>query len=178
MVAKIPTLPLNIFTNWLAFGERGLSSEAIVSHLTGTSVGRYDHTAHPHDPDDYRRCARLLRDVPLAALAFPSMATCSPQWARLVEAWDEIGATCEQEAPGYLDKRSGSAPRAYRMMRRVIEDGTPCHDCDGTGNAEPCPKCKGSGRRTGGTCRYVGCHRGHMQCASCGGAGYRRKATA
>ena len=169
----VPTMKVGQFNGWLAHGERGISSEAIVTHLTGINVGssRWSQD-HPHDPSDFRRCQLLLEAVPLARLAFPSMATRSPQWARLVEAWDEIHATSEEEVPGYLQGREGAAPRTYRLMRRVIAGGVPCESCGGTGDAEPCPKCKGTGRRGGGSCRNIGCWLGHFHCPDCRGRGY------
>lgn len=115
------TGPLKIenFVHWLASGERGISSEAIVSHLTGVKVGRYDTLGgdHPYDPDDFRRCERLLRSVPLARLAFPLMKSRSPIWSALVDAWDELVELGESEAPGVFDGRAyGSAPKMYARM--------------------------------------------------------------
>ena len=36
-----PMVPIEAFVSWLASGERGMSSEAIVSHLTGVDVGTH-----------------------------------------------------------------------------------------------------------------------------------------
>lgn len=170
---EVTSLPLETFTGWLAGGERGMSSEAIVAHLTGHPVGRYGSRDYPHDPDDFRRCQRLLRVVPLAGLWFPTMRSCSPVWARLVDAWDEIHATIEAEVPGYVDSHpSGSAPKGYRLMRRVIDGGTECATCEGSGQAAACPRCKGTGKRSGGRCRYPGCSSGYFACGPCRGKGY------
>lgn len=122
-------IPLGYFTPWLAAGERGLSSEAIVSHLTGHQVGspfagRSNRRDHPWDPDDFRRCQLLLKACPLAALAFDQMRTASPQWARLVDAWDEIHATIESECPDYLARPRGEAPKGYRLMKQVLAGPT------------------------------------------------------
>jgi hypothetical protein len=169
----VANLPLRHFTGWLANGERGISSEAIVEHLTGNSIGRgWKNHDHPHDPDDFRRCQRLFERVPIARLWLPTLASRSPQWARLVEAWDEIHATCEAEVPGYIEGARGSASKAYMLMRRTIEGGTACETCDGTGNGEACEKCKGTGRRCGGRCRARYCHRGYRICDTCRGRGY------
>lgn len=174
MSTATATLPISLFTNWLASGERGISSEAIVSHLTADPVGSYRwSTDWPHDPSDFRRCQLLLNAVPLARLAFPAMSTRGPQWARLVQSWDEIHASIECEVPNYLEGRaSGSAPQAYRLMQRVIAGGATCHACSGTGRADPCPKCKGTARRGGGRCRNSGCHGGSFLCGPCWGRGY------
>ncbi|HEY9494616.1 MAG TPA: zinc finger-like domain-containing protein, partial [Intrasporangium sp.] len=138
-------MPLSYFHGWLATGERGISSEAIVSHLTGVPITPWHRLAdYPLDPADFRRCQLLLERAPLARPYFPAMASRSPQWARLVEAWDDIHALIEEDVPGYLNGYNGSAIRGYRLMQRVIAGGVQCDICDGTGQADPCPKCKGT----------------------------------
>ncbi len=121
-------LPIAAFTQWLAFGERGISSEAIVTHLTGVQVSRWGSSFEPLDPGDFRRCERLLRQVPIARLAFGAMRDVSPQWAGLVEMWDELVALAEDEVPGIFDQPAGgSAPRTYDRMqglRRAMSRGT------------------------------------------------------
>jgi hypothetical protein len=114
------TIPIEHFTMWLAHGERGLSSEAIVAHLTGVPVGRQQgrYPDHPYDPDDFRRCELLLRSYPLARLTFPSMRSASPTWAALVDVWDELIALADEEAPGWIDGK-GSAPKMYARMREI-----------------------------------------------------------
>lgn len=106
---------------WLANGERGISSETIVQHLTGRVQRHW--RSEPHDLGDFRRCERLLRQVPLLRLALPGMADLSPAWAALVERWDEIVALCEEEAPGYFDTRrpDGRAAKAGSLIRQCRE---------------------------------------------------------
>ncbi|MGV0785195.1 hypothetical protein [Mycolicibacterium sp. XJ775] len=109
MTAK---LDLGHFTVWLASGERGISSEAIVSQLTGQKVGRgFRYGAdHPYDPDDFRRCEQLLKAYPLARLLFPeAMRERSEVWARLVDRWDELAELIE----------AGATDRAYALMREL-----------------------------------------------------------
>lgn len=172
------TIPLDHFKTWLAFGERGISSEAIVSRLTGHPIlGSHWSSTYPHDPADFRRCQLLLNAVPLARLMLPAMRAESPQWSRLVDAWDEIHEAIESEVPDYLGRWStGSATAGYRLMRRVIHDGVECAACDGSGHEGPCPKCKGSGRRSGGRCRARGCWSGYNACPTCRGNGYTPRA--
>lgn len=116
-------LPIETFTMWLAQGERGISSETIVSRLTGIPLNQFSTHNYPHDPDDFRRCELLLRAVPLARLHLPAMEDVSPQWARLVGAWDELVALMESEVPDVFTTRypRGSAPKTYRRMRQLIE---------------------------------------------------------
>lgn len=117
-----PPLPIDLFVDWLTNGERGISSEAIVTALTGIPVGQPRLWDHPHDPADFRRCERLLRAVPQAREHLHVMAGRSRAWARLVFAWDELVALTESEAPGVFDGRAyGSAPEAYRRMRELTD---------------------------------------------------------
>lgn len=114
-------LDLSHFTSWLASGERGISSEAIVSQLTGSQVGRgWSGDDHPYDPGDFRRCEMLLRAYPLARLVFPAlMPARSRVWARLVEHWEELVELIESESPGAFDRAAShgrSAPKAYALM--------------------------------------------------------------
>lgn len=171
------SLTIEAFRGWLATGERGLSSESIVEHLTGFPLkGRIwaSRIDHPLDPSDFRRCERLLREVPLARLAFGEMRTASAAWARLVDAWDELVALSEEECPGQIDayRPEGSAPRLNHEMSRILAGGVECETCKGTGRGAECPKCKGAGRRSGGRCRARGCFRGADLCKPCHGNGY------
>lgn len=117
-------IELSHFTNWLASGERGISSEAIVSQLTGQPVGRrWGGGDHPYDPDDFRRCEMLLRAYPLARLVFPElMRKRSVIWAALVDHWDEIVELMESEAPGVFSRSprwGAGAPKAYALMKEL-----------------------------------------------------------
>jgi hypothetical protein len=115
-------LPIGLFTMWLAQGERGISSNAIVARLTGVNLDRWGRgTDIPYDPSDFRRCEMLLREIPLARLAFPLMHDVSPRWARLVDAWDELVALGESEVPGMFTGRYGSAPLMYARMTELRE---------------------------------------------------------
>lgn len=107
---------------WLANGERGISSNTIVTHLTGiNAMGQWGRRDHPHDPGDLSRCRLLLEQVPELRMPFVAhMATCSPVWAALTRAWDELCALMDEEAPHWRDGR-GSAPKTYRRMSELID---------------------------------------------------------
>lgn len=113
-------MKLSSFTEWLAYGERGISSETIVGHLTGAQFVAW--TDHPHDPSDFRRCELLLREVPLARLVFGQMRSMSPVWARLVDAWDELVALGEEDSPGMFTRqfRRLGAPRLGSRLKDLI----------------------------------------------------------
>lgn len=108
--------------DWLAHGERGLSSEAIFEHMTGLPISApcwrgWVHT--PSDGDDFKRCEKLLRHVPEFRTRLREMADVSPYWAALVERWDEIVALLESEIPGVYEGATGSAPETYRLMKDI-----------------------------------------------------------
>ena len=103
---------------WLASGDRGSSSEAIVQHITGIPACDGHFPAYPYDPDDLIRCEKLLRAVPGLRALFPRMASCHPVWAALLPRWHEIAALIYQEAPDW-DKGKGSAPKAYALMSEL-----------------------------------------------------------
>ncbi|MET8648485.1 hypothetical protein [Nocardia aurea] len=89
------------FARWLANGERGLSSEAIVTQLTGVGFHYSRGWDHPHDAGDWRRCERLLRDVPEAREHLHLMKA-HPTWEPLVDAWDEL-VELGRAAPNFFE---------------------------------------------------------------------------
>lgn len=112
------------FQSWLNWGERGLSSDSIVSRITGAPIGstRRIGSSHPYDPDDFRRCELLLREVPEAREHMHLLAADCPLWAALVGAWDELVALAESEAPGvFSGRRGGRAPKTYARMQELFE---------------------------------------------------------
>lgn len=107
-------IPENL-NNWLASGNRGISSEAIASYLTGINfVSGHWFSNHPHDPSDFKRCMDLLEAVPEFRPRLKEMAEVSPIWAELVENWDELEKLYKEEAP------TGKAPKLYDRMQEII----------------------------------------------------------
>ena len=106
--------------DWLAGGERGVSSDSIVQHLTGIPAARGWGIDIPHDPSDFDRCLQLLEAVPALRLMLPEMATASPMWAALIERWAEIEA-CHLDEVGLRWTKGKSAPKTYEIMRSVID---------------------------------------------------------
>jgi hypothetical protein len=108
-------------TAWHLDGEHGISSRAIFDRLTFGRTTRQWGSNHPADPDDFRRCQLLLRAVPEFRARLSEMAAESPEWARLVERWDDIHALIEADVPGYLDGARGNANRAYHLMTSLTD---------------------------------------------------------
>ena len=104
--------------NWLANGERGTSSNTMFERFTGIDCTKnYFGGSHPRDPDDFRRCELLLRQVPEFRECLPTMADMSAAWSQLVDHWGEIVALMEEECPGVFSGKHGAARRTYELMK-------------------------------------------------------------
>lgn len=108
---------------WLREGEKGVSSKAIFSRLTGLELDTWPVAhCHPSDPADLRRCVLLLESVPVFAARFKEMQSVSPIWAKLVEEWPALIKMFDEEAPGWRHpNRFWVAPKTYAAMRAIIE---------------------------------------------------------
>ena len=105
---------------WLASGERGASSNTIFSHLTGIDALNGGWQGTPYDPADFRRCRLLLEQVPELKPHFHRMREVSPQWANLVDQWETICATMDEEAPDWRDGRGQIARKTYDLIKAAI----------------------------------------------------------
>lgn len=103
---------------WLANGQRGVSSETIFTHLTGIKAGSFRD--HPYDTSDFMRCEKLLIQCPELRKELPRMADLGSVWAGLIADWDTIVALVNEENPEWMTK-SSSTPKAYRRIRSIIE---------------------------------------------------------
>lgn len=74
---------------WLAWGERGNSSNVIFGHLTGIPMAVGDGMP-PFDASDFRRCRMLLDHVPEWRNRLAEMAELGPEWSVLVENWQAL----------------------------------------------------------------------------------------
>lgn len=81
---------------WLLNGEHGISSRAMFSVLSGKNVMGTWGMHHPCDPDDFKRCYKLLQAVPQWKSRLYKMNRVSPVWQRLVENWDKLTEMYEQ----------------------------------------------------------------------------------
>ncbi len=108
------------FAMWLATGERGLSSDAIVTQLTGVPTSRYfNGWDHPHDAADWRRCEMLLRQVPEARQHLDRMRA-RPEWAAFVDAWDGL-VELARTAPGFFEPwKYSPAPALSSRIRELL----------------------------------------------------------
>lgn len=102
---------------WLRSDHTGLSSLWMARVLTDCPKPRELQLADfawPHDPADFKRCLTLLAACPELRERLPIMAEGGPQWATLVEHWDELEALFREEQP------SGCAPKLMARMQELF----------------------------------------------------------
>lgn len=97
---------------WMRNGDTGVSSETIWHVMTGETVRSH---GIPWDPSDFGRCYRLLKVMPSWRGRMPEVADRFPEWRPLVDAWDELTALYEEEAPNH----TGPAPKLYARMQEL-----------------------------------------------------------
>lgn len=100
---------------WLQEGDRGISSEAIVSKLTGINISGKWGLGAPCDPSDFKRCVDLLEAVPEFKPRLSEMKDVSTYWKLLVENWAEL------EQLYYEEYETGSAPKLYAKMKDLSD---------------------------------------------------------
>jgi hypothetical protein len=100
--------------DWLKHGNRGVSSETILSVMEGINVAQY--FCHPYDPSDFFRCCLLLEAVPEYRARLNEMAVVSKEWAILVEHWGELESLLETE------RNTVSALKTYEKMKRLLKE--------------------------------------------------------
>jgi hypothetical protein len=113
------------FVEWLASGERGISSNTIASVLSGLDCMQGWGYSHPRDPADFKRCLFLLYAVPGFSENLSKMGDVSPEWAALVEHWQEFEKLLHSE----LAEDTGRAPKTYARMQEILEDVRQIKQC-------------------------------------------------
>jgi len=104
---------------WLATGSTGASSKAMAFWLAfGQKLNGCGN--HPHDPDDFDRCLRLLDAVPELRPYLHRMSQVSRHWKALLKNWEAIEAShLDEVGLGWCKARS--APKTYALMREVLD---------------------------------------------------------
>jgi len=78
---------------WLENGERGMSSETMYNFFMGKKNFSINH---PYDPDDFKRCYKLLEAVPEWKCEIKRLGVLSKAWKNLAENWDKLTAMYER----------------------------------------------------------------------------------
>jgi hypothetical protein len=105
-----PAVPGMGLKAWMKCDETGDSSMFMARVLAGYLFGSCHH---PHDPDDFMRCVKLLEAEPKFRNGLSLMRKRSHVWAKLVEHWEELETLYREELP------MGSAPKLYARMKEL-----------------------------------------------------------
>lgn len=82
---------------WISGCDTGISSKTIFFVMTGKPFTGSFRPDVPHDPDDFGRCYRLLQKIPEWKTRMAEVSGKYPEWAGLVEHWDELTEMYERE---------------------------------------------------------------------------------
>jgi hypothetical protein len=78
---------------WMGSGEKGMSSETMWNCLMGNKNFSVNH---PYDPDDFKRCYKLLQAVPEWKAEIHKLKPLSKAWSNLVDNWDKLTEMFEE----------------------------------------------------------------------------------
>jgi len=98
---------------WLKNGIRCVSSDAIITKITGLNLCKTWEMQVPVNPSDFQRCLKLLIAVPDLKSCLYEMKEISPLWNQIVFHWNELKRLFYEEC------KSGSCPKLYDRMREL-----------------------------------------------------------
>jgi hypothetical protein len=78
---------------WMSYGEKGNSSITMWNCFMGKK-GFPVH--HPYDPDDFKRCYKLLQVIPEWKIELHKLKQLSKEWSNLVDNWDKLTEMYEE----------------------------------------------------------------------------------
>ena len=102
---------------WISNGRVGLSSKTMWNFFLRNKEYPINH---PHDPDDFSRCYKLLETVPEWKRRVPELAALSPVWKNLSENWDQLTAMYEQNKKE--EWRNSKTIGMYEFMETLINE--------------------------------------------------------
>lgn len=105
--------------NWLANGERGISSNTMFTFITGVNAAYDDYHSHPHDLGDFRRC-RLLAEASNDIMNhLDRMKSVSREWSAIVDHWDELCRLMDEERPNWRKNENAPSPKTYALLNSL-----------------------------------------------------------
>ncbi|MBP9794118.1 MAG: hypothetical protein KBC56_08980 [Flavobacterium sp.] len=104
---------------WLANGERGISANTIFQTISGVQALK-GNPSHPHDPDDFGRCYKLLQAIPEWRSQMNKLRRLSIAWDNLVENWDKLTEMYEQNKKE--DWKNHEKIGMYDLMQTLIKN--------------------------------------------------------
>lgn len=118
--------------HWLASGDTGTSSKAIMLWLSAREKRSVWGASTPSDPADLGRCLRLLERIPEWKARMPEMAAAGGYWPTFARRWDEMADSmieeCGGKVPGH--REHFSCPRTYELMKQVRHEARTTDSAD------------------------------------------------
>jgi hypothetical protein len=110
---------------WLASGDTGSSSKAIMLWLSARQTEKTFGPSVPSDAGDLGRCLRLLGRIPEWKSRMPEMTGAGGYWPTFARRWDEIVAQFMEDCGGNVPAKWGEWPdtsKTYALMRQVMDE--------------------------------------------------------
>jgi len=116
---------------WIVEGEVGVSSRAIWAVLMGVLTGKQECNWHydtPKDPDDFKRCHKLIMAIPEWRPRLPEVAGVFTKWIPFIREWDkletmfrdwQINVAAYRELPCKEQKRFQFNDGMYEFMQQL-----------------------------------------------------------
>ena len=107
---------------WILSDDTGISSKTIWAVMTGTVTAHGGFRVNnfysdvPHDPSDFGRCYRLLKNFPSWRKRIGEMAIVSETWKKMADNWNDLESEYERE----MRRGTGSAPVLFKKMQEII----------------------------------------------------------
>lgn len=95
---------------WVQNGETGQSSKTMWGFFMGETP---EIINHPHDPDDFQRCYKLLQAVPEWKRRMDELRILSPTWNALVDNWSKLTEMWEERLA------TGKSNGMYDLMKSI-----------------------------------------------------------
>lgn len=104
---------------WLSTGEVGVSSKAIAFKMC--NINYTEAFTHPHDPDDFKRCLKLIIETPEIRTRLNEMKSRSPYWSALIDHWNEVETSFMEEVAEWLVSywSNKKATKTYKLMQDI-----------------------------------------------------------
>lgn len=104
--------------DWLASGDTGVSSKAIMLWLSAQAKCKTWGAETPADPGDLGRCLRLLERIPEWKPRMAEMAEAGGLWPTYAARWEDMAGMMRDEV-GIDWSKGKQAPRTFALMQRV-----------------------------------------------------------
>lgn len=106
--------------NWLKNGEKGVSSETMFGAITGIEI--QSRGSHPHDPDDFKRCMKLINAIPEWNNELHKVAALSDTWKNIIDNWETLCLMMEDTLKEwYSDPPKDGSKKKFKAYQKQYD---------------------------------------------------------